>query len=91
MRYVLDRLTEQFKGEKAAQYVAYVLHQILASLSFDGRTALVEGLFARMRDALPPHTDVAHPERYADAEAIASIVHAWSKATERFGMTVRSM
>ena len=89
MRYVLDRMTNQFKREQTEQYIEFALERIVVKLDWEAKCALMTAMLQRLRLDLPSDIAFDTPERYV--EAVKTIARAWSGSIDQLRMVVRSM
>jgi len=89
MRFVLDTVTEQFKREKREAYVAYVVHQAVGGLDWDGKVTFIGELLRRLAPALPPDISPTTPERYA--RHVDVVVRAYASSMDRVTAVLKTM
>jgi hypothetical protein len=89
MRFILDTVTEQFKREKREEYVAYVVHQAVGGLDWDGKVAFMGELLRRLTPALPPDVSPSTPERYA--RHVDVVVRAYASSMDRVTAILKTM
>lgn len=89
MRYVLDRMTNEYKRKKAQDYVKFAVERGVGSLDWDARTAFMRALFRRLRQDLPSGIAIDTPERFATA--VETIAQAWTESMDQLNMIVKSM
>lgn len=89
MRYVLDRVTDEYKRRKAQEHIEFALERAVGGMAWDAKMAFVSAMFRRIHQELPPGIEIDTPERFAGA--IKSIAQAWTESMERLNTVVKSM
>ncbi len=89
MRFVLDRLADQFKAEQQAKHISWVLKECLDPLSSGQKTVVVQALLDRINPHMPPES------RFGSAEELASdyekLVRAYAQSLEHMRLVLRRL
>lgn len=89
MRFVLDRMTEQFKREQQAKHVSGVLKRALDETRYEEEVEFIRALLARIRHCLPPELQNEPPERFA--EHYEHIAQAYVQSLDHVSRLLRTM
>jgi hypothetical protein len=89
LRFILDRMTEQYKRDRVGEHVNRVIREAVDALDWDGRVAFVSGLLDHIGPALPPDLrDV--PSAYF-LEHIDLLLRAYAQSLDRMIVLLRAL
>ena len=89
LRFILDKMTEQFKMEQHEKHVNHVLKSVLDPLDWKSKVSLIGALLKRLRSHLPSDIVSEPPDRFAGK--YEDIVKAYVRSADQMKSLFRSL
>jgi len=89
LRFILDKMTEQFKMEQQEKHVNHVLKSVMNPLDWENKVSLMEALLKLLQCHFPSDIVSQPPDRFAGQ--YEGIVKAYVRSVDQMKSLFRSL